>query len=85
MEEIGGEEKMMTLTEKWKMEGLQQGLQQGIIEGLKESILYTIELKFGSIPNDFKEKLNNISDANRLKEIQKKVVFANNLDEIVVE
>ncbi|MFN3978578.1 hypothetical protein [Sulfurihydrogenibium azorense] len=76
---------MMTLTEKWKMEGLQQGLQQGIIEGLKESILYTIELKFGSIPNDFKEKLNNISDANRLKEIQKKVVFANNLDEIVVE
>ncbi|WP_028950744.1 hypothetical protein [Sulfurihydrogenibium subterraneum] len=72
---------MMTLTEKWKMEGLQRG----IIEGLRESILYTVELKFGSVPNDFKDKLNTISDVNRLKEIQKKVIFANTLNDIVVE
>ena len=72
---------MMTLTEKWKMEGLQKG----IIEGLRESILYTVELKFGLVPNDFKDKLNTISDVNRLKEIQKKVIFANTLNDVVVE
>jgi hypothetical protein len=29
----------MTLTEKWKMEGLQQGLQQGLIKAKQEDIL----------------------------------------------
>ena len=36
---LGGEKDMMTLTEKWKMEGLQQGLKQGMIEGQKKDIL----------------------------------------------
>jgi flagellar biosynthesis/type III secretory pathway protein FliH len=34
----GGDKKVMTLTEKWKMEGKQEGLQEGLQKGLQEGL-----------------------------------------------
>jgi len=43
----GGEGKMMTLTEKWKMEGW--------IKGKKEALIKLIQLKFGAVPEDLEK------------------------------
>ncbi|ACN99568.1 conserved hypothetical protein [Sulfurihydrogenibium azorense Az-Fu1] len=100
LEEIGGEEKMMTLTEKWKMEGLkkgmeeglkkgieqglQQGLQQGLVEGLRQSIFDAVELKFGYVEDALKEKISRISDVDLLKEIHRKIILAKSLNDIII-
>jgi len=80
----------MTLTEKWKMEGLkkgmeeglQQGLQQGLVEGLRQSIFDAVELKFGYVEDVLKEKISQISDVNQLKEIHRKIILASSLNDI---
>ncbi|WP_028950898.1 hypothetical protein [Sulfurihydrogenibium subterraneum] len=83
---------MMTLTEKWKMEGLKkgkeeglkEGLQQGLVEGLRQSIFDAIELKFGSVEDNLKEKISQISDIDKLKELHRKVILANSLNDIII-
>ncbi|ACN98448.1 conserved hypothetical protein [Sulfurihydrogenibium azorense Az-Fu1] len=80
---IGKEEGFKEGIEKGIQEGLQQGLQQGLIEGLRQSVIDAIEFKFGYVGYDLKEKVNQISDVNQLKELHRKVVLANSLDEIV--
>ncbi|MFN3786961.1 hypothetical protein [Sulfurihydrogenibium azorense] len=91
---------MMTLTEKWKMEGLkkgmeeglkkgieqglQQGLQQGLVEGLRQSIFDAVELKFGYVEDALKEKISRISDVDLLKEIHRKIILAKSLNDIII-
>jgi len=86
----GGDEKVMTLTEKWKMEGLQEGLQKGLQEGLekgvikakKDAIKSVILIKFGLLPKDFEEKIENTDDIKTLDDMFKKVILATKIEEI---
>jgi predicted transposase YdaD len=84
---LGGEKEMMTLTEKWKMEGLQQGLQQGIQQGLikakQEDILKLINLKFGRISEEVEKSILEISDLEELDKLFTKVFLANSLEELL--
>jgi flagellar biosynthesis/type III secretory pathway protein FliH len=64
-------------------QGVQQGLQKGLIEGLRQSVIDTIELKFGYVEDDLREKINQISDIKQLKELLRKVIIANSLNDIV--
>jgi flagellar biosynthesis/type III secretory pathway protein FliH len=73
----------MTLTEKWKMEGLQQGLQQGMIEGQKKAILKSIQLKFGRVPEELEKLISNINDLEELDKLFTKVFLANSLEELL--
>ncbi|MFN4308915.1 MAG: hypothetical protein ACK4GI_08925, partial [Sulfurihydrogenibium azorense] len=64
-------------------QGLQEGLQQGLIEGLRQSVIDAIEQKFGHVEDDVREKINQISDVNKLRELLRKVIFANSLNDIL--
>ena len=78
----GGDEKVMTLTEKWKMEGLQKGLQEGLIKAKKDAIKSAILIKFGLLPKELEEKIENTNDIQILDNMFKKVILAGKIEEI---
>jgi len=87
----GGDEKIMTLTEKWMMEGLQKGLEKGKQEGLekglikakKDDIKSAILIKFGVLPKELEEKIESTDDIQTLDEMFKKVILASKIEEIL--
>jgi len=82
----GGDEKVMTLTEKWKMEGKQEGLQEGLQKGLikakKDDIKSAVLIKFGLLPKELEEKIENTNDIQILDDMFKKVILAVKIEEI---
>ena len=79
----GGDEKVMTLTEKWMMEGKQKGLQEGLIKAKKDAIKSAILIKFEVLPKELEEKIENTDDIQTLDEMFKKVILAGNIEEIL--
>jgi len=77
----------MTLTEKWKMEGLQEGLEKGRQEGVtkakKDAIKSAILIKFGVLPKELEEKIESTNDIQILDEMFKKVILAGKIEEIL--
>jgi len=81
----------MTLTEKWKMEGLQEGLEKGLREGLqkglikakKDDIKSAILIKFEVLPKELEEKIETTYDIQALDEMFKKVILAGKIEEIL--
>jgi hypothetical protein len=69
----------MTLTEKWKMEGLQQGL----IKAKQEDIIKLIILKFGNVPEEVMKLISNINDLEELDKLFTKAILANSLEELL--
>ena len=53
----GGDEKIMTLTEKWKMEGLEKGKQEGSLKTKKDDIKSAVLIKFVVLPKELEEKI----------------------------
>ncbi len=85
----GGEEKMMTLTEKWKMEGWMvgkaEGKIEGKIEGKKEALIKLIQLKFGAVPENLEKVIYECKDLEELDKILTKVALANSIEEINIK
>jgi len=83
----GGDKKVMTLTEKWKMEGLQEGLEKGLQKGLikakKDDIKSAVLIKFGLLPKELEEKIENTNDIQILDDMFKKVILAGKIEEIL--
>jgi predicted transposase/invertase (TIGR01784 family) len=79
----GGDKKVMTLTEKWKMEGLQEGLQKGLIKAKKDDIKSAVLIKFGVLPKELEEKIESTDDIQALDEVFKKVILASKIEEIL--
>jgi hypothetical protein len=73
----------MTLTEKWKMEGLQEGLEKGLIKAKKDAIKSAILIKFGVLPKELEEKIETTDDIQTLDEMFKKVILAGKIEEIL--
>jgi len=65
----------MTLTEKWKMEG--------IIGAKKEDILKLINLKFERVPEGLEKLISGINDLEELDKLFTKVFLANSLEELL--
>ena len=90
----GGDKKVMTLTEKWMMEGLQKGLQEGLQEGLQKGkqeglvqsrrdyIKSSILIKFGVLPKEVEEKIETTDDIQILDDMLKRVALASKIEEI---
>jgi hypothetical protein len=70
---------MMTLTEKWKMEGLQQGL----IKAKQEDIIKLIKVRFGNVPENVEKFISNINDLEELDKLFTKAILANSLEELL--
>jgi len=75
----GGDKKVMTLTEKWMMEGLQKGL----IKAKKDDVKSAILIKFGVLPKELEEKIETTDDIKVLDEMFKKVILASKIEEIL--
>jgi hypothetical protein len=73
----------MTLTEKWKMEGLQEGLEKGLIKAKKDAIKIAILIKFGVLPKEVEEKIESTDDIKALDEMFKKAILASKIEEIL--
>ncbi|MEO1785375.1 hypothetical protein V4762_09980, partial [Thermodesulfobium sp. 4217-1] len=96
--EIGGEEELITLTKKWKMEGKEEGRTEGRMEGEREGelrgkregmlldaqdmVLNAIEAKFDTISPEIESKVKSISDRERLKNIMKAMFKINSISEL---
>jgi predicted transposase/invertase (TIGR01784 family) len=92
---IGGDEKAMTLIEKWIMEGLekgkqegrqeglQEGLEKGLIKAKKDAIKSAILIKFGVLPKELEEKIETADDIQALDEMFKKVILAGKIEEVL--
>ncbi|MFP3206909.1 MAG: Rpn family recombination-promoting nuclease/putative transposase, partial [Hydrogenobaculum sp.] len=95
----GGDKKIMTLTEKWMMEGLQKGLEKGRQEGLqeglekglqeglikakKDDIKSAVLIKFGLLTKELEEKIENTNDIQTLDDMFKKVILAGKIEDIL--
>jgi hypothetical protein len=81
--------------EKGKQEGLQEGLQKGLQEGLekgkqeglikakKDDIKSVILIKFGVLPKELEEKIENTDDIQILDDMLKRVALAGKIEEIL--
>ena len=67
--------------EKGIQQGIQQGVQQGIILNAKEVIIEALELRFGKIPPPITEKINEINDPSKLRDLHKKAIQAANYED----
>ncbi|MGC8483525.1 MAG: hypothetical protein ACP5OE_07775, partial [Thermodesulfobium sp.] len=88
--EIGGEEELITLTKKWKMEGEREGELRGKREGKMEGmlleaqdmVLNAIEAKFDAISPEIESKVKSISDRERLNLIHKAIFKISSIKEL---
>ena len=70
----------MTTAEKLREQGMQQGMQEGIIENSKENIIEVLELRFSKISPEIVDKINQINDSAKLKELLKKAIQIKEMD-----
>jgi hypothetical protein len=80
-----GEERMMTLTEKWKMEGWMVGKAEGKIEGKQEVLIKLIQLKFGAVAENLEKVIYECKNLEELDKILTKVALANSIEEINIK
>ncbi|WP_148223180.1 hypothetical protein [Calditerrivibrio nitroreducens] len=81
--EIGGQERMQTLTEKWKQEGLQQGIQQGVLLEAQLSVIDILETRFKNVSDFIKEKISSIDELDRVKHIRRKALEVGSIEEFL--
>ena len=67
--------------EKGRKEGKKEGLLQGSLLTLKEVILETLSDKFGEIPTDLFDILNQIEDKDKLKALNRLAIKCTSLEE----
>ncbi len=53
---------------------MKEGMEQGIIQNTKENIIEVLELRFGKISLEIIDKINQINDPVKLKELHKKAI-----------
>jgi predicted transposase/invertase (TIGR01784 family) len=71
----GGDKKMMTLTEKWKLDGK--------LENLRENIIDLMDVRFGAVDETIVEKINKTNDIDTLRQILRLIGRSQSLDEVV--
>lgn len=84
-----GSELVMTLAETFRQEGKEEGIKQGIEKGIekgerRKSLNYAVKLltkKFGKLPEEYKEKLNN-ADIEILDLIVEEIFSLESLDDV---
>ena len=73
--------------EKGKQEGLQEGLEKGKQEGSlkakRDYVKSAILIKFGVLPKELEEKIENTNDIHILDDMFKKVILAGKIEEIL--
>jgi|GEM_PF-5280042 hypothetical protein len=66
---------MMTLTEKWKLDGK--------LETLRENIIDLMDVRFGAVDETIAEKINKTNNIDTLRQILRLIGRSQSLDEVV--
>ena len=72
--------------QKGMQEGIQKGMQEGMQKGLQEArkaLLDLVEIKFGHVDPQFREKINSIADLQTLSKIRRLVKKADSLNDVL--
>ena len=84
-----GGDTMPSLAQKWIDQGMQQGMQkdmqQDMVRQAREMVLDALETRFGNYPLHFGEKIVQMTDREKLKQILRMVVRAESLEEVEKE
>lgn len=59
----------------------EEGVLEGIIEKGREAVIDVLELRFGELPNELVDKINQIGDDAQLKMLLNRAVTTNSLSE----
>ena len=68
--------------QKGIQKGLQKGMEQGMLEDAREMVIDALDTRFGKYPPYFRERIVQISDRNKLKEIFRFVLKIKSIDEL---
>ncbi len=77
-------ESMTGLAQKLRQEGRQQGMQQGMQQGEAAMLIRLLQAKFGSLPEQVREKIES-TDAQTLLKWSERVLTANSLEDIYTD
>ena len=62
---------------------MEKGKQEGLIKAKKDDIKSAVLIKFGVLPKELEEKIENTDDIQALDDIFKKVILAGKIEEIL--
>ena len=80
-----GEQNMSTMVEKWVKEGEAKGRAEGKAEGKADTIVLQLNSKFGFIPEELENRINQITDIERLNQLAKSILSCQSLEEFEKE
>ncbi len=72
---------VIELTTSWKEEGREEGLEQGLEQGRRDSIHDNLEVRFGSVPDSLKAKLQEITSLEKLRQLTRLAITADSLEQ----
>ncbi|MBF0552250.1 MAG: Rpn family recombination-promoting nuclease/putative transposase [Deltaproteobacteria bacterium] len=78
-----GGEIMPTVVEEYIQEGYQKGIHDGVLVKAREDIIEGIEIRFGQIPSEIIESIDQLSDTMVLKSLLKQAFISKSLDEFI--
>ena len=71
--------------QKGLQQGMQQGMQQGLLQDAREMVLDAFDAKFGNVPSHVHEKVDVLTDREKLRQIHRVVVRAKSLEGVEKE
>ena len=85
LEEIikkAGGDTMPSLAQKWIDQGMQKGMQKGMVREAREMVLDALETRFGNYPENLKERIIQMTDRDKLKEILRLILKVQRIEEL---
>jgi predicted transposase YdaD len=67
--------------QKGRKEGLQEGRQEGSLTQARESVIEALEIRFGEVSNDLRERINAFQDLRTLKSQLRRAITVPSLDQ----
>ena len=85
LEEIikkAGGDTMPSLAQKWIDQGMQKGMQKGMVREAREMVLDALETRFGNYSENLKERIVQMEDRDKLKEILRLILKVQRIEEL---
>jgi hypothetical protein len=73
------EEQKMTYISSIERIAIEEGLQQGTVQKAQEFILEVLTVRFGEVPQELSEAVNNLTDATILKTLHRQAIIIESL------
>lgn len=75
------EERTMPLLSNMELRGMERGIEKGTRQNARESVIIVLRSRFGEVPTELTETINNLEDLSLLKQLLERAVTVNSLAE----